>query len=109
MLNNDWIVANINNPDYSTEMFKMKGIDTDNTQMLKEESYLKSNFIINNPAFADNNGNFNKDKWWAIIQAVVNLIVSILAASRFGLVGVYMGTIAYRKINLYTLFMICLM
>ena len=63
MLNNDWIVANINNPDYSTEMFKMKGIDTDNTQMLKEESYLKSNFIINNPAFADNNGNFNKDKF----------------------------------------------
>ena len=63
MLNNDWIVANINNPDYSTEMFKMKGIDTDNTQMLREESYLKSNFIINNPAFADNNGNFNKDKF----------------------------------------------
>jgi len=31
MLNNDWIVANINNPDYSAEMFKMKGIDTDNT------------------------------------------------------------------------------
>ena len=56
MLNNDWIVANINNPDYSTEMFKMKGIDTDNTQMLREESYLKSNFIINNPAFADKNG-----------------------------------------------------
>ena len=63
MLNNDWIVANINNPDYSTEMFKMKGIDTDNTQMLKEESYLKSNFIIDNPAFADKNGNFSKDKF----------------------------------------------
>ncbi len=63
MLNNDWIVANINNPDYSTEMFKMKGIDTDNTQMLKEETYLKSNFIINNPAFADSNGHFSKDKF----------------------------------------------
>lgn len=43
-------------------------------------------------------GNFNKDKWWAIIQAIVNLVVSILAARQFGLVGVYMGTIASRLI-----------
>jgi len=31
--------------------------------MLSEDSYLKSNFIINNPAFADRNGNFSKDKF----------------------------------------------
>lgn len=68
MLNNDWIVANINNPDYSAEMFKMKGIDTDNTQMLSEDNYLKSNFIINNPTFADKNGNFSKDKFHSYYQ-----------------------------------------
>jgi hypothetical protein len=31
MLNNDWIVANLNNPGMTDEMFKMKGLDTDNT------------------------------------------------------------------------------
>ena len=62
MLNNDWIVANIQNPDYTTGMFSKAGLDTENTQMLSEDSYLKSNFIIKNPYFADKNGNFDKDK-----------------------------------------------
>ena len=63
MLNNDWIVANIQNPDYTTGMFSKTGLDTENTQMLSEDSYLKSNFIIKNPYFADKNGNFDKDKF----------------------------------------------
>lgn len=63
MLNNDWIVANIQNPDYTTGMFSKAGLDTENTQMLSEDSYLKSNFIIKNPYFADKNGNFDKDKF----------------------------------------------
>ena len=46
MLNNDWIVANIQNPEYTTGMFSTAGLDTENTQMLSEDSYLKSNFII---------------------------------------------------------------
>lgn len=83
MLNNDWIVANIQNPDYTTGMFSKAGLDTENTQMLSEDSYLKSNFIINNPYFADKNGNFDKDKFhdfykdaatgWKQIQTKKNL------------------------------------
>lgn len=83
MLNNDWIVANIQNPDYTTEMFSKAGLDTENTQMLSEDSYLKSNFIIKNPYFADKNGNFDKDKFhdfykdaatgWKQIQTKKNL------------------------------------
>lgn len=83
MLNNDWIVANIQNPDYTTGMFSKAGLDTENTQMLSEDSYLKSNFIIKNPYFADKNGNFDKDKFhdfykdaatgWKQIQTKKNL------------------------------------
>ena len=65
MLHNDWIVANIQNPEYTTGMFSASGLDTENTQMLKESEYLKSNFITKNPYFADSNGNFDKDKFHA--------------------------------------------
>lgn len=63
MLTNDWIVANIQNPEYTSGMLAQSGLDTENTQMLKEEDYLKSNFIVKNPYFADSNGNFDKDKF----------------------------------------------
>lgn len=43
-------------------------------------------------------GIFNDDKWVAIIQAVVNLIVSIGAIKLIGLSGVYIGTIVQRMI-----------
>lgn len=43
-------------------------------------------------------GNFNKDKWWALAQAIVNLVVSIIGAHYLGLVGIYIGTIASRFI-----------
>lgn len=43
-------------------------------------------------------GNFSKDKWLALLQAIVNLIVSLCAAKKFGLVGVYIGTISSRMI-----------
>lgn len=43
-------------------------------------------------------GNFGKDKWLALLQALVNLIVSLCAAKQFGLVGVYIGTISSRMV-----------
>lgn len=43
-------------------------------------------------------GNFGKDKWISFIQAIVNLIVSIIAAKQLGLVGVYIGTVASRLV-----------
>ena len=47
-------------------------------------------------------GNFNKDKWLALLQAIINLVVSVVSAKYLELVGVYIGTIASRMI--YVLF-----
>lgn len=43
-------------------------------------------------------GNFNKDKGWALVQAITNLIVSIIAARQYGLVGIYIGTVVSRLV-----------
>lgn len=43
-------------------------------------------------------GNFNKDKGWALVQALTNLVVSIVAAKKYGLVGIYIGTVVSRLV-----------
>lgn len=43
-------------------------------------------------------GRFDEDKWIAFIQAIVNLVVSVIAVKSIGLAGVYVGTIAQRLI-----------
>lgn len=56
--------------------------------------------VYNNARIAK--GNFGKDKNWALAQAMTNLVVSVIAAKYFGLVGIYIGTITSRMI--YVLF-----
>ena len=41
-------------------------------------------------------GNFNKDKWVSLTQALINLVTSVIGAYYLGLVGVYIGTIVSR-------------
>lgn len=41
-------------------------------------------------------GDFNKDKMWTVMEALVNLIVSVICALRYGLVGIYIGTVVSR-------------
>lgn len=43
-------------------------------------------------------GNFNKDKIWAFVQAIVNLVVSCVCATKYGLVGIYIGTVVSRMV-----------
>ena len=43
-------------------------------------------------------GNFKRDQWLAFIQAIVNLVVSIIAARFMGLAGVYVGTVVSRLV-----------
>lgn len=43
-------------------------------------------------------GRFNEDKWVAFIQAITNLVVSIVAIKMIGLPGIFVGTIASRMI-----------
>lgn len=52
--------------------------------------------IYNNARIAK--GNFNIDKWWSLLQSLVNLAVSIVGAMYLGLVGVYVGTVASRLV-----------
>lgn len=43
-------------------------------------------------------GVFDQDKYVAVLQAVVNLVVSIVLVQYLGLVGVYVGTLAQRLV-----------
>lgn len=52
--------------------------------------------IYNNARIAK--GNFNRDSAWSLAQALVNLIVSVVAGLVFGLPGIYVGTIASRLV-----------
>ena len=61
---NDWIIANINNPDFSISDFQnIADMNSENTQLLRYDEYLKKDFIINNDLFKDNNGNFDENKF----------------------------------------------
>lgn len=62
-MKNDWIIANINNPDLSAADFKnVGGFTLENTELLPIDTYLKSKQILENPNF-QNNGVFDKDKF----------------------------------------------
>ena len=43
-------------------------------------------------------GLFNEDKWVAFAQAIINLIVSIIAVKVIGLPGIFVGTLISRMI-----------
>ena len=61
---NDWIVANLNNSDFTISDFHdIADMNVNNTQMLTRDKYLKSPFIQNNPAFQTEDGKFSKDKF----------------------------------------------
>jgi hypothetical protein len=52
MKENDWIVANINNPEFTASDFKdIGGLSLDNTQLLPFDDYLKYDKITSNPLF----------------------------------------------------------
>lgn len=61
--------------------------------------YLNGQFIAYS-IFRIAKGNFNKDKWVTLLQAVTNLIISVLCAKVLGLVGIYIGTITSRLVVL---------
>ena len=64
MAQNDWIVAGLNNPDFTSSDFStIAGMDLTNTQMLSADEYLKSDFIKNHEMFKNENGSFSEDKF----------------------------------------------
>lgn len=74
-----------------------KLIDMISFSLITINCYLQGqSTIYNNARIAK--GNFGKDKHWALVQAFVNLIVSIIGAKYLGLVGIYIGTIVSRMV-----------
>lgn len=62
MKQNDWIIANVNNPDFTIADFQnIADMNTENTQLLNYRDYLEKDFIKNNDLFKDKNGNFSED------------------------------------------------
>ena len=62
MKQNDWIVATLNNPTFTVGDFQnISNMNLENTQLLSKDEYLKSNFIRDNQAFKDKNGQFSED------------------------------------------------
>ena len=60
----DWIVATLNNPEFTAADFKnIQGLSLDNTQLLSKDEYLKSSFITENDLFRKNDGTFDEDKF----------------------------------------------
>ena len=63
-MKNDWIIANLNNPDFTTADFKnIGGFTLENTELLPKEKYLESDKILQNPVFQDESGQFSKKKF----------------------------------------------
>ena len=72
-------------------------IDTISFILIVINFYLQGqSTIYNNARIAK--GNFGKDKWWSLLQALVNLVVSVVGAYFLGLVGVYIGTVVSRLV-----------
>ncbi len=64
MKQNDWIIANINNPDFTTADFKnIGGLSLQNTQLLPIDMYLKNEKVTNSDLFKDDSGEFDKNKF----------------------------------------------
>lgn len=64
MFENDWILSSLSNPTLDIDdLVSIGGLNTKNTQFLSKDQYLKSNFIKDNSAFKDANGQFSKEKF----------------------------------------------
>lgn len=74
-----------------------KLIDSISFSLIIVNCYLQGQSVaFNNARIAK--GNFGKDKVWALAQAIVNLVVSVIAGYYLGLVGIYIGTVSSRLV-----------
>jgi O-antigen/teichoic acid export membrane protein len=70
-------------------------IDIPSFTLIVLNAYLLGQFTIYNNARGVK-GNFGKDKWLSLSEALINLVVSVICAYYLGLVGVYIGTVASK-------------
>ena len=70
-------------------------IDTASLLLIVVSRYILGQTTIYNYARVAK-GRFDKDYWISIVEAIVNLIVSVVSANYWGLVGVYFGTLVSK-------------
>ena len=70
-------------------------IDNASFLLIVLNCYLLGQFTVYNNV-REAKGNFGKDKWMSLSEALINLVVSMICAHYLGLVGVYIGTIASK-------------
>lgn len=64
MKQNDWLVASLNNPDFTPQDFKdVSGMTLDNTQFLPKDAYKKLPYIRNKQEFQNDEGQFSDEKF----------------------------------------------
>ena len=69
-ITNDWLVANVNNPNLDVyDLTTLGDMNTDNTQFMRKEDYLNSKFIKENDLFKDESGNFSQTKFDSFYNA----------------------------------------
>lgn len=64
----DWVLNVLSNPSFSTSDFKDVGLDADNTSLLQEDVYKRSNKILENPLFKGEDGQFDNAKFHKFYQ-----------------------------------------
>ena len=73
MKQNDWLVASLNNPEFTAQDFKdVSGMTLDNTQFMSKDVYKNSLYIRNQKMFQDSNGNFSDQKFDAYYNNVAS-------------------------------------
>ena len=73
MKQNDWLVASLNNPEFTAQDFKdVSGMTLDNTQFMSKDVYKNSPYIRSQKIFQDNDGNFSDQKFDAYYNNVAS-------------------------------------
>lgn len=73
MKQNDWLVASLNNPEFTAQDFKdVSGMTLDNTQFMSKDVYKNSPYIRNQKMFQDSDGNFSDQKFDAYYNNVAS-------------------------------------
>lgn len=73
MKQNDWIIATLNNPTFDIQDFKyISEMSLNNTQLLPKETYLKSNYILENERFKNQDGQFSQDLFDTFYREAAN-------------------------------------
>lgn len=73
MKQNDWLVASLNNPEFTAQDFKdVSGMTLVNTQFMSKDVYKNSPYIRNQKMFQDSNGNFSDQKFDAYYNNVAS-------------------------------------